>query len=517
MKNKIIISIIFTGLIFLFGCEEFLDIKPKNKVSEAAYYLTEEHAIQTITAAYDPLKHPGGFNVNFFFIFTTFSDRGVHEQQTWNLFNVSADMDRMRQVFSYLYKGVYRTNLALEKIPPIEMDEDLKARLLAEARFLRGVYHFYAHTVYGRPPLIEFVPKDLNIEYENGERDEFLASITRDLREAAAVLPEQYDDSNLGRATKGAALGFLGRTFLYHQQWDSAKYYLQQVVELADKGVYGLMQAQGNHPEDWIYAYQSNFSALDLESASGNVYDSENNKESIFEIQFHYGGWEVWEGGWQADGSITCLYFGPDGYKNLIPTEEYVNQFEDAPEDHPAGLEYDPRRYATIYEAGDTIYYLPDLNREPVAWNYRMHTNLGITQGYGWQKYFNSCHFSNNGPTNLKLMRYSDILLMLAEAEYHLNGSTELGLNSLNQVRERVGLPPVSELTPQAIMHERDVEFGFEWHRFFDVVRWSLLPEPWTDPEELMEGFQKGKNEVLPIPQYEIDLSGGKLKQNPGW
>ncbi|MFW5877876.1 MAG: hypothetical protein ACOCUP_02060, partial [bacterium] len=127
MKNKITISIIFTGLILLFGCEEFLDIKPKNKVSEAAYYLTEEHAIQTITAAYDPLKHPGGFNINFFFIFTTFSDRGVHEQQTWNLFNVSAGMDRMRQVFSYLYKGVYRTNLALEKIPTIEMDEELKA------------------------------------------------------------------------------------------------------------------------------------------------------------------------------------------------------------------------------------------------------------------------------------------------------------------------------------------------------------------------------------------------------
>jgi hypothetical protein len=517
MKSKIFITILFTGLVFIFSCEEFLDIKPKNTINEANYYQNEQEAIEAITACYDPLKHPGGFNVNYFFVFTTFSDRGVHEQQTWNLFNISADESRIRDLFARHYKGVYRTNLALEKIPSIEMDADLKARLLAEAKFLRAVYHFYAHVVFRQPPLIEFVPQDLNIEYENAEWDEFLASISRDLREAAAVLPETYDDSNLGRATKGAAYGFLGRTFLYHQEWDSAKFYLQKVVDLADKGVYGLMQPQGNHPEDWIYAYQSNFSALDLESTSGNVYNGENNKESIFEIQFHYGGWEVWEGGWQADGSITCLYFGPDGYKNLIPTAEYVEQFENAPTDHPAGLEYDPRRYATIYEEGDTINYLPELDRPPVAWNYKLHTNLGITEGYGWQKYFNPCHFSNNGPTNLKLMRYSDILLMLAEAEYHLNGSTDLALSSLNAVRERVGLNPVTAVTPEAIIHERDVEFGFEWHRFFDVVRWSLLPEPWTNPEELMEGFQKGKNEYLPIPQYEIDLSGGKLKQNPGW
>jgi len=517
MKTKLNIILLITSLIFLFGCEEFLDIKPRNTLNESSYYLNEEHAVQTITTCYDPLKHPGFFNVNFFFVFTTFSDWGVHEQQTWNLFNISPDISRVRDLFGRIYKGVYRTNLALEKIPPIDMDEDLKSRLLAEAKFLRGVYNFYAHTVFYEPPLIDFVPQDLNIQYENSNWEEFLTFISADLREAAAVLPESYDDANLGRATKGAAYAFLGKTFLYHQQWDSAKFYLQKVVDIADKGIYGLMQPQGNHPKDWIYAYQCNFTAIDLESPTGNVYDSENNMESIFEIQYHYGGWEVWEGGWQADGSITDLYYGPDGYKNLIPTEEYVNQFEEAPASHPAGLEYDPRRYATIYEEGDTITYLPETGRSPVPWNFRQHTNIGISQGYGWEKYFNPAHFSNNGPTNLKLIRYSDVLLMLAEAEYQLNGSTGLALDAINEVRGRVGLTPITEVTPEAIMHERDVEFGFEWQRFFDCVRWSLLPDPWVDCEELMDGFIKGKHEYLPIPQYEINLSGGKLKQNPGW
>jgi hypothetical protein len=66
-------------------------------------------------------------------------------------------------------------------------------------------------------------------------------------------------------------------------------------------------------------------------------------------------------------------------------------------------------------------------------------------------------------------------------------------------------------------MHERDIELGFEWHRFFDLVRWSQLDDPWIDIEEVIPHFQKGKNEYLPIPLYEIDLSRGSLKQNPGW
>lgn len=517
MKYKIAFIIAVFSFFFT-GCgEKYLDIEPKNNLTEAAFYKTEDHAIQAITSAYDPLKHPGGFNVNFFFVFTTWSDRGVHEQATWNLFNISSAEPRILEIFTYLYKGIYRANLALEKIPSIEMDEELKSRLLAEAKFLRGLYHFYAAAAFNRPPFIDFVPKDVNIQYENATREELLEGITKDLREAAEDLPVEYGPADKGRATRGAAWGMLGRTFTYWQQWDSAKFYLSKVRDLAGQGIHGLIQPQGDHPKDWIYAYACNFAAIDLTSPTGNTYPSENNKESMFEIQFHYGGWEEWEGGWQADGSITCLYFGPDGYKNLIPTVEYVNAFEPAPETHPAGLEFDPRRYATIYEPGDTIIYLPETGNPPRAWQANLHTNVGITQGYGWQKYFYPSHFSNNGPTNLKLMRYSDVLLLLAEAEYHLNGSTQLALDCINEVRNRVGLTPLPVVTPEAIIHERDVEFGFEWQRFFDLVRWSLLPDPWVNPEDLMDGFRSGKNEYLPLPIYEINLSGGKLQQNPGW
>ncbi|HYW94757.1 MAG TPA: RagB/SusD family nutrient uptake outer membrane protein [Bacteroidales bacterium] len=514
---------IFTVIIMtsiLPSCEDYLNIKPPNNLSEAQYYKTQEHAIQATTACYDPLKHPGAFNINFFFVFTSFSDRGIHEQAALNKLSFTANTNWVIQIYTYLYKGIARCNVALEKIPDIQMDEDLKARLLGEVRYLRALYNFYIVTIYGTAPVIDHVINDLDVKFHNSTREDFLNIIESDLKQAIDVLPLTYDDANVGRATRGAAMALLGKTYLYYQMWPEAKDYPQQVKDLADnQGVYGLMMPQGDAPKDYIYAYQCNFSAIDLTTPSGNTYDSENNKESIFEIQFAEGGWEVWEGGWQADGSLTDLYFGPDGYKNLVPTADFVNAFEKAPASHPAGLEYDPRRYATIYEEGDTIHYLPSIDppMAPVPWHSNKNTNPSISQGYGWQKYFDPCYNTNNGPTNLKIMRYSDVLLMLAEADYHVNGSTQLGLDCINEVRNRVGLTPVTQVTPQAIIHERDVEFGFEWMRFFDLVRWSLLDAPWVTITDFIPDFIVGKNEILPLPQYEINLSGGNLLQNPGY
>ncbi len=514
-KNHIISALIFM-LLFTFSCEEILDVEPKNNLSEAQYYKTQEHAIQTITACYDPMKHPGGFNINFFFVFTTFSDHSVHEAKAIENFSFSTSENRVKEIWTYLFKGVYRTNMALEKIPPIKMDENLKTRLLAEAHFLRALYYFYLTTVYNEPPLLEEPVEDLNIEMENASRAEILQLIEEDLDFAINNLPVQYDDANVGRATKGAALALMGRTYMYYGMFAEARPCLMQVKDLADQGIYGLMMPQANDSLDYCYAYQCNFSAIDLSSPNA-TYDSENNKESIFEIQFEEGGWEVWEGGWQADGSLTCLYYGPDGYKNLAPTTGYRDEFETAPVTHPAGLQYDPRRYVMFYEPGDTIYYLPDTGREPVAWDNNTNMNTAISQGFGWAKYFNPSWISNNGPTNLKLMRYADVLLLLAEAEYQVNGDTQLARDCINAIRERAGLDPVTAVTPGTIIHERSIELGFEWHRFFDLVRWSQLDDPWVDIEALIPKFQKEKNEYLPIPLYEINLSNGKLKQNPGW
>jgi hypothetical protein len=505
------------ALFLLFACsEEFLDIKPPNNLSEADYYKTEQQAIETVTSCYDPLKHPGGININFFFFFEAFSDRGMHEQAVINNFAFDSRYSMVLNIYTYMFKGVYRCNVALQKIPPIVMNEDLKARLLGEVKFLRAQYYFYLTIIYNKPPLITVPLTDLSVKLTNATREELYAQIVSDLTDAVAILPYSYPPDQVGRATKGAALGLLGKTYLYFQDFEKAK---QCFLEIRESGVYSLMTPQGIDSLDYCYAYQCNFAAVDLKSRNA-TYDSENNHESVFEIQFNYGGWTEWQGGYEADGRLTDLYFGPDGYRNLAPTHQYAEQFELAPASHPAGLKYDPRRYVTLFEKGDTITYLD--GSPPVAWDYTKHTNVSIYDGYGWEKYFAPAHKSNNGPDNIRLMRYSDVLLMLAEADFQVNNgvSPQLALDCINEVRERVGLDPITVVTAQAIIHERDVEFGFECLRFHDLVRWSLLPEDnplWVDIESIITKYKKGKNEYLPIPMYEINLAGGNLKQNPGW
>ncbi len=171
-----------------------------------------------------------------------------------------------------------------------------------------------------------------------------------------------------------------------------------------------------------------------------------------------------------------------------------------------------------FYEPGDTIHYI-DQSVAPVAWSNGANMNSAISEGFGWAKYFNPAHQGNNGPTNLKLMRYADVLLMMAEADFMAHGETSspLGVECINKVRRRAGLEEISQVTRAAIMHEREVELGFEWLRFLDLVRWSQLDDPWVDIEAIIPSFRKGKNEYLPIPLYEINLSRGSLKQNPGW
>ncbi len=516
-RNKILFKLFL--FLTLFSCEDFLDIKPRNNLSEAEYYKNEQQAIETVTTCYDPLKHPGFINLDYYFLFEAACDRSVHENPIWDLFTFDSRTTQIFDTYTYIYKGVYRVNVALDKIPGIQMNEELKRRLIAEVKFLRALYNFHLTLVFNEPPLVTNPINDLNVQLPNGSRQDFYNQIVKDLSEAIPDLPVSYSAEDIGRATKGAAYAMLGKTHLYFQRWSEARESLLKVKELEDAGIYHLMMPLGNNRLDYVYAFLCNFSPTDFVSPDGNVYDSENNKESVFEIQFHHGGWEKWEGGWQADGKLTTLYFGPEGYRNIIPTAEYVEQFEATPA-HPAGFAYDPRRYATFYEAGDTIIFTD--GSAPVAWRDGQHTNSAISQGFGWKKHFYPAHRGPDGlqndPNNIRLIRYADVLLMLCEADYQLNNaSTPLALECINKVRSRAGLEPLTTVTPQAIIHERDVEFGFEFSRFFDLVRWSLLPTPWVDIEVLLQNYQKGKNEYLPIPLSEINLMGGKLKQNPNW
>ncbi len=522
---KIILSFLFALLIISACDDSWLDEKPSDRLSEANFYQTEEHAIRAITACYDPLKHARSFSVNHYFYFETFSDRALHEQANLNNLIINPSQDRIEGMYIKHYKGVYRCNLAIEKIaglkgnPGIDMDENLKSRLIGEAKYLRAFYYFHLTKIFRYPPLVVETEENLDIQLTNATQEELFSQMETDLTDAIERLPASYDNANLGRATKGAAHHLLGKVFLYQHKFTQAR---DQFKAVKDLGVYEVIMPQGTDSVDYTFAFQCNFTADDLVTPSGNVYRAENNKESVFEIQFSTGGWHIWEGGFQSDGHLRTIYFGPEGWRNMVPTAEYVDQFEYAPEDHPAGLTYDPRRYVTIYAPGDSIHYVQD-KKPPRKWINGIHTNIAISQGYGWGKHFKPTFWDetfnlHNDNNNMRIFRYTESLLLLAEAEYLVNnGSTPLAVECVNEVRARAGLTPVVEVSPEVIMHEKDVEFGYEIKRYFDLIRWSKYPDPWINITDYIPLFDPVRAGYLPIPVSEINLSRGSLQQNPGY
>lgn len=529
MKNQVLITFVSLSMLFLMAScdEEWLgEVKPQGSLSEANFYQNEEHAIRAITSCYDPLKHPRTFNQNYYFYFDSFSDQSIHEQNNMNNMIINTSDEAVYGFWIQHYLGIYRANIAIEKIaglygePGIEMDEELKARLIAEAKFIRGLNYYYLVKIFGNPALVERTEEDLDVELTNATDEELFSFMETDFLDAIEVLPEIYESSSdLGRATKGAARAYLGKMYLLYNEFGKAR---EQFLAIRQSGVYQLMMPLGPDSADYTAAFRCNFTGDDITTRTGNTYDSENNSESVFEIQFETGGWETWEGGWQADGHMRTRYYGPDGFKNMVPTLEYVNQFEEAQEDHPAGVQYDPRKYVSLYQPGDSIYYVQDI--QPVKiWRDRINTNPLITQGFGWGKHFKPTFWSessdplNNDYNNIRLVRYSEVLLALAEAEYMVNGSTTLAVECVNEVRGRAGMPGVDEVTPEVIIHERNIEFGFETKRYWDLVRWSKYDNPWVDITELMPSYIPARQGLMPIPIFEINLSNGKLQQNPGY
>ncbi len=533
MNTKHILPVLLS--IILLGCsDDFLDVELKNDLGVDSYYETKEHALAAITSCYDPLKGRGLFANNYQYVLFALDDRMINENASLNEFSFNANNNFIGgdafnfSIWDYLYRGLFRTNLALKHIPDIPIDEEspsgfpLKERLLAEAMFMRSVYNFYLVMHFNQPVFLNYPAYDLTANYTNSPPSRFWDQIESDLNYAIQHLPEQdqYAPQDLGRATKGAAKALLGKSYLYQQRWSEAEFILNQVIS---SGQYMLSMPKGNDSIDFVNAYMANFTAYDLPASDGSNYKSEWNSESVFEINYTNSYENVindWNPGFQSDGTNFSRYFGINGFRNVVPKAVMAETYETTPEGHPNAM--DPRFSASIYKRDDILNALrPESPFYNSLFRPGVHNNASINQGYGLKKYIYPIHHDpvygvGNDPNNWRLIRYADVLLMYAEASYH-TGNTGAGLNALNLVRQRVGLSDRDALTPEYIVHERDVEFFGESLRFPDMVRWLMLPNPWITPEQIHPNFQTGKHEFFPIPEVEVVRLGGSLKQNPGW
>lgn len=484
-KNKVILLFSVIALIVA-SCKKYLSVDPPYAQDAENYFQTPDDFDRALTGAYDMLQGSfmslwigeiasdnsiaGGESVN--------DSQGLHQIDNMTHGGVN---NELRNIMRWNYTGITRVNYIMENKDNIDFPE--KQHILAEARFLRAYYYFELVKFFGDIPLI--IDERLGIEeaqqLPRAPKADVYAQIEEDLTFAVSVLNPVA--AQKGRATKGAAQALLGKAYLYQNKYTEAATILD---EIRNSGLYSLIPNYG-----------------DLFSVS-----NENNSETVFDVQY-----TGLEGG--GYGCLICLegnaapgfqgirqYNGPvygDGNSYNLPTQELYNAFSPI----------DPRRGHTILDIEAFIAAQPD----PSAITY------AIGAG-GHTGYYNNKYIKRQGeiglpdndltsPVNYRVIRYADILLMAAEAHFHL-GNNSVAQQLVNQVRVRAGVPGIPVQSLNDIYKERRFELSGEGHRFFDLVRTGQAAQ-------YIDGFVVGKHELFPIPQVEIDLAGGNWPQNSGY
>lgn len=564
MKKYIIIL-----LIAVFGAnsctESVLDVKSTSLTVENWYQSADDFQM-AINSCYVTMMGKGLHGRLYPLFFGVWGDRTLFETTGRDLLTTSSSDGEVEDIFDELYQGVYRTTKVIEELQAKgvegikQMTEENFNNIEAQAKALRALYYFKLVTIFDKPFFYneDNRPIDLLEDLANADQITFWDQIEKDLNDAIPYLDSKTEQlaEDVGRITKGAAQALLGKALLFKHYYYHARFGqggsaedvsdLQKAkaafLAVISSGEYELIMPQAPKTEkDYLYALLSNSSFKDLPSEN-NIYVSENNSESVWEVQFSDAPMlqnNPWLPGYFGSGSLNAQFFSlhVTSYRNIEANPSMYYEFET--EGAPAPFDRDPRCYATFYVDGELMdfdpaspYYtgvVPALNYKQIAAS----RNLTVPDGtvglpikkHYFPVYWDADNAPFNDPTNKRLIRYADVLLMYAEVQQHL-GDDGSGLDALNQVRERVDMPPIAALTPEAIIHERDVELAYEYHRWFDLVRWSF-DEGWAiDWASLDWGinsvgsinpFVKDKHEFLPIPITEIDLNGGALEQNPGW
>ncbi len=561
MKNIIINILILVTLLFSTGCsEEFLEVENKNALTDGSFYQTQNDFWVALNSCYSPLADRGMYGLGFQLMNGTWEDRTLFETTNRdNLSIISSSSGETGTTWRAMYFGLYRTSDFKRKLnekQDIEgFNQETRDLYEAQVRGIRAMHYFLLVTFFHSPIYYdespETFPVDFNKNFTNGDPILFWDKLEEDLAFAVAHLPKksEYPDEDLGRVTRGGASALLGKAMLYKYY----HYHISQgteggteaqtdlasardaLLDVINSGEYELVMPKAPKTrKDYMMALLSNTAYLALPSEN-NMYPSENNIESVWEVQYSdeliQGGWLP---GWQWSGSLNTQYFSPhsNSYKNHEVHPDWFFACDSV--GAPAGFDRDPRAYAGCYLDGDTMHFDPE-NAYFREYNSFIHTKrIAASRGldhpgqpsisFGMKKYYFPIYDEpgtaspNNDPTNRRVIRYADVLLMYAEVMF-LIGDDGTGLAALNEVRARVDMPPVPVLSRDAIIHERDIELAFESHRWSDLVRWSFDPAWGINWDDILGPgiFQEGKHEYLPIPLTEIDLNNGALKQNPGW
>ncbi|MFV5698846.1 RagB/SusD family nutrient uptake outer membrane protein [Flavobacterium sp. ZT3R17] len=481
----------------IFACtqcsSDFLDKAPLDTINTSNYPTNAAELVTLVNGAYQPLQWPKLYNLRMWttdimagnsIVGAGGGTDGIETQDMSN-FVTSTDNQGVLDIWRGPWPGILRSNIVLSVAPNLDIDETVKNRSMGEAYFLRAHYYFILVRFFGDLPLIT-TPQSSDSELYPARVSKALIyeQIIADLEKAAELLPNksEYSGSNIGRANKGAALGELAEVYLtLGNNW-------QKVVDLTTQ-VEGLGFGLNTN-------YADNFNP-----------STENSKESLFEVQYESnGGYSFWNNENQA--SWASPFMGPRG-GNFVgggfgwnqPTQEFVDSYETN----------DSRKNITVFYDGAP------------AFDGKTYQTSYSTTGFNVRKFLVPLSVSSsydNSPLNFPILRFSNILLMKAEALNEL-GQTLQAETPLNKVRNRAGLPNITsglskEAFKTAVFKERRMELAFEGQRWFDLIRVNQGQYGLDFLHSIGKTNATSKHLLFPIPQIERDRNP-KLTQNPGY
>lgn len=501
MKKITATGILLLSLIQVSCDDDFLVTTDPTRIGTDLFYKDQKQVEQALNGVYGQLQTI----TNNEYIFQEFTsdnttldfnplDRGgAAGWEAFEFSTVNSGNGEISNLWNNYYAALYNINFTLEKLAAsTTIEAAAKTVIEGQLKFMRGLYYFNLVRYFGDVVLVTSTLSKAEEAFELVRSPEaaIYTQVETDLKEAVAALPASYDAANVGRATKGAALSLLAKVYLTKKQYPEAVATLQQVLPLG----YSLLPN-----------YADNFDP-----------QKKNGAESIFEVQYQ-GGNDLGE--WSSfmytfaprlsQGAVT-------GFANVAP----------------AGRNIPTNDMIAAYEAGD------------------LRKAISLQPGYTNAKgefvpipFINKYHYPHTiaGRTdnNWPVLRYSDVLLMLAEALNEQAGPTGEAYDYLNQVRKRAGLADLTGLSKETfrekVLQERRVELAFENHRWFDLKRTKTPAElaqfmnAYAAQEKANPTVSRGgvafnaldyvytdQEYIFPIPAPQI-LINDKLTQNPGY